>query len=249
MENKEAATPLKILVIESNFEFLDRIQRLLRRSSTERFELTHAVNLNESLEILEDNEFDAVLLDLVLPDSKGVDSIQHLITRTQDTAVITISERTDNRQAIISIQEGAQDHLIRSELNTRRLSQSIRHAIERQRIRHVLHQQSHHDDLTDLLNRRGFTSQAQGQLKLAQRAGWQLLLFFLDLDHLKNINTEFGHLEGDRALISVARILKQTFRTSDIIARIGGDEFVVLALDAPDTGIEIITSRLKTTCP
>jgi diguanylate cyclase (GGDEF)-like protein len=233
------------MVVEANFEFAERIRRLLRRSAPVEFAITHAVSLNESLMILEENSFDAILLDLFLPDSRGIDSLLHLVTRADGMPIVTITERADPVLAIRSIREGAQDHLVRSELNTRRLAQSISYAIERQRIRAVLHQQSHHDDLTDLLNRRGFTSQAQRQLKLAQRTGWELLLFFLDLDQLKAINTEFGHLEGDHALIAIAGILKNTFRSSDIIARIGGDEFVVLALDAPGAGIDVITSRLK----
>ena len=245
MEHNETVTSLNILVVESNFEFAERIRRLLRRSSTEKFTITHAVSLNESLEILDENSFDAILLNLILPDSKGIDSLLHLVARADGMPTITLTERADASLAVRAIREGAQDHLARSELTTRRLSQSIRYAIERQQIRAVLHQQSHHDDLTDLLNRRGFSSQAQRQLKLAQRTGRELLLFFLDLDHLKAINTEFGHLEGDHALIATAGILKSTFRTSDIIARIGGDEFVVLALDAPGAGIDVITSRLK----
>ena len=89
----------------------------------------------------------------------------------------------------------------------------------------LLQQLSYNDELTGLLNRRGFLSMAQQQLKIAQREDWQLVLLFADLDSLKNINDNFGHTEGDRALKNVAAVLKKTFRTSDLLARLGGDEW------------------------
>lgn len=85
------------------------------------------------------------------------------------------------------------------------------------------------DDLTGLYNRRGFLTLARQQALIADRTGEGLLLFYADIDGMKAINDSFGHLEGDRALKEVASILKATFRESDIIARIGGDEFAVLA--------------------
>jgi diguanylate cyclase (GGDEF)-like protein len=101
------------------------------------------------------------------------------------------------------------------------------------------------DDLTGLHNRRGFLTLAAHQLKLAQRACGRLLLVFCDLDGLKGINDRFGHSEGDRALRAVAEIFKKTFRDSDIIGRLGGDEYAVLAIDAADRAAEICTARLR----
>lgn len=84
------------------------------------------------------------------------------------------------------------------------------------------------DDLTNLYNRRGFFLLAEQQLKLAQRSQTNIDLLFIDLDGLKTINDTFGHEMGDIAIVSVANLLKQTFRTSDIIGRLGGDEFAIL---------------------
>ncbi|MGW8250915.1 MAG: GGDEF domain-containing protein, partial [Anaerolineales bacterium] len=82
------------------------------------------------------------------------------------------------------------------------------------------------------------------QIKLARRAGRQLLLFYIDLDGLKHINDRFGHHEGDRALKKVSDMLNETFRSSDLIARLGGDEFTVLAIDAMQESAENILARL-----
>ncbi len=101
------------------------------------------------------------------------------------------------------------------------------------------------DPLTGLYNRRGFIALAEQQLKLADRTRRGALLFFADLDGMKWINDTLGHEEGDRALVDIATILKDTFRLSDIIARIGGDEFAVLVIDTTAVTPEILTARLK----
>jgi diguanylate cyclase (GGDEF)-like protein len=109
----------------------------------------------------------------------------------------------------------------------------------------VLHNLSIRDELTGLYNRRGFLTLGEQQLKTAHRLENSVLLIFADLDHMKWINDKFGHYEGDRALIKTTEILKEVFRESDIIARIGGDEFVVLAMETHDTNEDMITIRLN----
>jgi diguanylate cyclase (GGDEF)-like protein/PAS domain S-box-containing protein len=101
------------------------------------------------------------------------------------------------------------------------------------------------DHLTGLYNRRGFSALAQQELKKANRIKRGMLLLFADVDDLKKINDSLGHQEGDLALIDTANLLKDTFREPDIIARIGGDEFVVLAAETPATSADILTARLK----
>jgi diguanylate cyclase (GGDEF)-like protein len=101
------------------------------------------------------------------------------------------------------------------------------------------------DDLTGLLNRRGFFSLAEQQTRHSQRTGHNMLLFYCDLDAMKAINDSLGHKEGDRALADVAQLLRETFRDSDIIARFGGDEFVVLAIETDSTSVGILRERLE----
>jgi diguanylate cyclase (GGDEF)-like protein/PAS domain S-box-containing protein len=113
--------------------------------------------------------------------------------------------------------------------------------------RHVeaLHAMSLVDDLTGLYNRRGFLTFAAQQLRVAGRLGKRAMLVVADLDDLKEINDTWGHAEGDRALVEAAHVLRATYRTSDVIARIGGDEFVVLALDTSGVGEERSLQRLQ----
>ena len=100
------------------------------------------------------------------------------------------------------------------------------------------------DELTGLCNRRGFMAIAERQLKIGRRTGRGILLFFLDIDGMKQINDSFGHGEGDLTLKRTAKALKMTFRDSDVIARLGGDEFAVLAIEASDNSEAAIRARL-----
>ncbi|MEW6129980.1 MAG: sensor domain-containing diguanylate cyclase [Acidobacteriota bacterium] len=101
------------------------------------------------------------------------------------------------------------------------------------------------DELTGLYNRRGFALLAEEELKLMRRAGGNTLIFFADMDRLKLINDNYGHQEGDFAIKKTAEILKQTFREADIVARTGGDEFVVLTAYSMPENIESIIARLQ----
>jgi diguanylate cyclase (GGDEF)-like protein/PAS domain S-box-containing protein len=101
------------------------------------------------------------------------------------------------------------------------------------------------DDLTGLFNRRGFFTLAEQQIRLAHRNSKWMSFLYMDFNGLKTINDKLGHKSGDQALIDSANILKRTFCESDIIARIGGDEFVVLITDLSSPSVEqIITDHL-----
>ena len=101
------------------------------------------------------------------------------------------------------------------------------------------------DELTGLNNRRGFMILATGLLKFAQRANHPLCLVYIDMDRLKYLNDTFGHSEGNAALIEFGRILTETFRDSDVVARLGGDEFVILTIDASESDLDNIQTRLQ----
>ena len=117
---------------------------------------------------------------------------------------------------------------------------------ERKLAEEALKAMSLEDELTGLYNRRGFLTLASQELKIANRMKRGTFLLFNDLDDLKVINDTFGHLQGDQALIDTARILKETFRDPDILARIGGDEFVILTIEAaPEVGPELMLKRLQ----
>jgi diguanylate cyclase (GGDEF)-like protein len=109
----------------------------------------------------------------------------------------------------------------------------------------TLEQAANIDRLTGLANLRGFDLLVEHAIAQALRAGQGVGLIFCDLDGLKAINDEFGHGQGDRALQDVASILKFTLRSADAIARIGGDEFIVLAIGGDGEAVGRLNKRLQ----
>ncbi len=122
---------------------------------------------------------------------------------------------------------------------------SLRDITELANLREELRALSLVDELTGLYNRRGFMTLGEQLIKTAHRMGRALRLFFMDLDELKLINDGLGHREGDRAILATAQVLRATFRESDILARVGGDEFVALIMEPDEEIEEALLTRLE----
>lgn len=236
---------IKVLLVEDNEGDARLLKEFLLESEHTQFELVHVERLSLALERIDKEHFDIILLDLILPDSQGYDTFSRMFTQSLNTPIVVLSGLYNETMAVKAVQEGAQDYLVKGQVGATLLARSLHYAIERYRMQMALRSQSLVDDLTGLYNRRGFLTLAEKQLKLSKRTKRGFFLVFVDLDGLKQINDAFGHLEGDNALIKTAKILKKTFRETDIIARIGGDEFTILAIDALGESAEIITARFQ----
>ena len=105
------------------------------------------------------------------------------------------------------------------------------------------------DDLTGLLNRRGWRRECARELTRAARTGDPVALVAIDLDHFKSLNDRWGHEEGDRVLRQTASRMRAAFRAGDVIARLGGDEFVALLTDSGVAGARRAISRLRRVTP
>jgi len=104
------------------------------------------------------------------------------------------------------------------------------------------------DELTGLYNRRGLFDLGQTALKFAKAMNQKGILIYCDMDGLKNINDTYGHEAGDRAIIAESIILKGNFRSSDVIARIGGDEFVVICPELTEEAFKTIEFSIQNDC-
>jgi diguanylate cyclase (GGDEF)-like protein len=107
-----------------------------------------------------------------------------------------------------------------------------------------LDQLAHRDSLIDLPNRRGFMRELERLIARVDRYGINAAMLFVDLDGLKMINDSFGHRAGDEALIQVANLLASGVRHSDVVARIGGDEFGILLESSDEDAAHETASRL-----
>lgn len=237
--------PIKILLVEADEDYIDELEAGLSVSHAGALELEWVGELSQALARLTQGGFDAVLLSLELPDSQGMVTFDRAYAFAPDVPILVLSDHADEDAAVTTVQGGAQDYLVKSEVGPSLIVRSVRHAIERHRLFSALRSLSLIDDLTGLYNRRGFSDLGEQYLKLARRSGRGVTMVYVDLDRFKTINDSLGHHVGDRALLKVADILRATFRRSDIIARLGGDEFGVLALEAADESSETLVERLR----
>jgi len=237
--------PIKVLLVESDDRYVDQLRDGLAAESTVDVELESVSELTEGLAKLSQGDFDAMLLSLDLPDSQGMVTFERAYAFARDVPIIVLTEQPDEEAAVATVQGGAQDYLVKSEVAPSMLLRALRHAIERHRLFSALRSLSLIDELTGLYNRRGFSDLGEQHLKLARRSGRGVTMVYLDLDRFKTINDSLGHHVGDRALLKIADILRATFRQSDIIARLGGDEFGVLAVEAADESSAWLVERLR----
>ena len=198
--------------------------------------------------------FDAALLSLTVdPQLPLRHDVSRLLFRgrkkaTEDVFQDLLSEATRDLASLLkdvrAVQEDARLGDTRRWPINELLMRAVRCAAKQYVLQAELGNLALRDELTGLYNRRGFMAIAERQLKVGRRSGRGMLLFFVDVDALKQINDSFGHCEGDRALKRTARALEMTFRDSDVIARLGGDEFAVLAIEASDHSEATIRTRL-----
>ena len=172
-----------------------------------------------------------MLLDLGLPDAEGLEALTQVRAAALDVPIIVLSGRSDEVLAVQAVQEGAQDYLIKGQVDARLLSRSINYAIERKRAEVELAHQAMHDALTGLPNRALFYDRLGQALNRVGRQGTAVAVLFLDLDRFKLVNDSLGHGAGDKLLVAVAERLAGVLRAGDTAARFGGDEFVILCED------------------
>jgi diguanylate cyclase (GGDEF)-like protein len=220
--------PLYILLVEDNPGDIRLVRELLDADRSERFVLVTADRLESALVILESQSITAILLDLQLPDGNGLDTLLKIHTNAPSVPIVVLSSVEDESLAVRSVQQGAQDFLVKGHVDAHQLTRSLHYAIERKRMEESLNHLAHHDSLTGLANRKHFYDRLKNAIALARRQGSQLALLLLDLNDFKPINDTLGHLVGDLVLQEVAQRLRECVRETDCVARIGGDEFTII---------------------
>lgn len=239
-----AAEPIRILLIEEDADYALVIQNRLKSDLKYRFEPIHTPTLEAGLLELTQRAPDLILLDLNLPDTRGLETFDRIRSQNPMVPVVILSATDDETVALEALKAGAQDYIIKGQVDGKFLTRILSYNMERSRLQIELQRLSLVDSLTGLYNRRGFTTLAAQHLKLASRSKRGFGIFSIDVDGLKGVNDREGHAAGDRLIKSVGDILGSAFRASDIIARIGGDEFVVMAMDIQHGHLALLESRL-----
>ncbi|MBI2082211.1 MAG: GGDEF domain-containing response regulator [Deltaproteobacteria bacterium] len=237
-------TPVHILMVEDNNDFVYLVRESFE-GDKDQWQIEVAQSLSEATQKLEKEMYDLILLDLSLPDSKGFDTFSGIKKTAPKTAIVVLTGLNDENIALQTLKEGAQDYIIKGNLNNQALKRTALFAIERQSIVEKWEKAweekktlAMHDPLTGLPNRLLLKDRLHQSLSLAKRQGQIVAALFIDLDRFKEINDTMGHEVGDQFLKEVAQRLQTSVRQEDTIARLGGDEFIVL-LYGPKTQTDI----------
>jgi len=233
------------LVVDDDPDEVEILRHAMKdHNSDVDYEIIVAETLEKGLQVLERRRVHLTILDLNLPDSKGFDTFIKFQDQHFEVPVVVVTGFEDEQLALRAIRMGAQDYIVKGIYRPEQALRALRFAIERHRIMASHLTRSMQDDLTGLYNRRGFMDFATKQLRLAVRDEKDLVMLYIDLDNMKMVNDSFGHEHGDRLLKDTADLLRNALRETDILARMGGDEFVALALGAAPEYTGIIVTRL-----
>ncbi len=221
---------IRILMVEDVQADAKYATELLNEAGECWYELVHVRRLSDAIRRLREATYDVVLLDLSLPDSSGVSTVAQVREAAFRVPIVVLSAREDETLEAQSLQQGAQEYLVKGWAGSRSemLVRAIRYAIERKKTEDRIQRMSRYDILTNVANRSFLYDRLEMALARARRYNRILALLLLDLDHFKNINDTLGHTFGDRILKRVAERLTGCLRASDTVARLGGDEFAVL---------------------
>lgn len=236
---------IKALLVEDNDVDAQLTQDLLSEWCTEEFQITRAKTLGEGLTLLSRERFDAVLLDLSLPDAFGLPTVREVLATNPTIAVVVLSGVNDQGLALHAVRQGAQDYLVKGQGHPELLARAVRYAIERKRSEEHLTYLAQYDHLTGLVNRTLFRDRLVQAMARCKRMQQPIGLMLLDLDRFKAVNDTFGHDMGDELLKAVSERLKTCVREVDTVARMGGDEFTIILEGASsEQSILVVAKRI-----
>lgn len=222
---------IRVLLVEDNpadARFIKEHFKDIREMRETPFLISDANSVSSAVEHVTNRHFDVILLDLSLPDSQGLETLHRMHTHAPGMPLIVLTGLDDDELALSAMRHGAQDYLIKGKFDIQLLSRAIRYTIERKRSEAEIKKLAYFDFLTGLPNRVLFTDRLKQAIIMAQRDTRNVALLFLDLDNFKKVNDSIGHAYGDRLLKITADRIQNCLRSADTVARIGGDEFVVI---------------------
>ena len=219
---------IKLLLVADDHHEALTINNMLKEGLQNQFTLEQSLSVTEALDLVQHQSFQAIILDLHLPEGQSFESIPQFIQYCPGAPILILSSVEDEEQAILAVKSGAQDYLIKGQTSSSTLCRAIRYAMERHRATQRITQLAHYDHLTGLANRGLFYERLNCAVARCNRNDMAMALMFLDLDHFKTINDTLGHECGDILLKTVATRIKKCIREIDTGVRLGGDEFAVL---------------------
>lgn len=233
---------MRVLIVDDDLVDRQIVKRALHLGSVS-YELVEAETVDEGLEKFEHGDFDLVLVDYRMPGRDGIEFVMavHEGYKNKVSAVVMMSNSEDEQIALDAIRAGAQDFILKPEINGPRLRRSILHAqtrfdLEKQlqdthaKLKHL----AERDSLTGLANRYLFDESLKVSVANNRRESHKLALLLIDLDNFKYVNDNFGHDVGDILLQRVVQRVHACLRGNEMFARLGGDEFSITLANLVD---------------
>jgi len=234
-DTSEKRISLTLLMVEDNPDDAELILRAIRRGGYD-VDYTRVDNAHDLSQQLRTSDWDLVLSDYAMPNFNGLAALKIVKEHNRNMPFIIVSGTIGEEVAVEAMRKGAHDYLMKD--NLARLVPAIRRELtdaDERRARRIAEQtlrhQAYHDLLTGLPNRWLLRDRMEQAFAYAHREDHSLAVMFLDLDRFKNLNDTMGHVAGDHLLRSVAERLKSAMTPWDTIARLGGDDFVLLIPD------------------
>lgn len=245
LQFRQARERPRILVVDDEAAARVALAELL---SEEGFDVVRAASGRQALVTVARDRPDVVVSDIRMRDVSGLELVRSLRNRqdTVDLPVILMSAIDDDLGRVRSLELGADDFLPKP-IKLAELLARIRVQLRRRRRVEELLESAMYDELTGVLNRRGLFASIPEMLVRSRSEHWPCSALVLDVDSFKQINDDYGHQVGDQVLRAVAVLLRDQMRSTDLVARIGGDEFVVVLAGATEAAAEQTAERLRQT--
>lgn len=242
---------LRLLLVESQPENALFLQDVLTESEDGRHwgvwmrtEMVHALSWPDATAVLANETFDVILLSLDLADSRGSETFRQAQAVAQQVPVVLLVPEEDVPLATRLIRDGAQDFLVKSDVDCRPLVHAIRNAIERHRLLSAARAAAFNDFLTGLPNRNSFLTYASRDRKLAERLGVRLMVMIAEPRNLSEMATNFGEQRRDLAMVEAADHLRSLIGPTDLVARIGDVRFGLTIFDTECESVEAAWARI-----
>jgi len=204
----------------------------------------HHERVSDAVDYLAGARVSCVLLDASGPELEPMSALARLKAARADVPIVVLGADGNSTLALAAVQAGAQDFLVRDEVDAGSLERSIRYAIDRKRTEVQLAHLAVHDHLTGLPNRSVFEDRLEHALQRRRDGQGGVAVLFIDLDGVKRLNDSFGHGAGDDVLREAGVRIRAAVRPHDTVARVGGDEFTVLCEGVHGEGALTIGRRI-----
>ncbi len=259
----EAPAEKRVMIVDDDASILGVVSEVLEDDG---YSVSTASSGEEAMDLLRDNQFSLVMSDIRLPGINGVEVLEHIKRVSPRTNVIMITSHASLDTSIDAIKHGAYDYLLKPFEDLSLISSAAKRAIgayelesersqlirslklsnkELARLNGVLHGLAVRDGLTDLYNHRYINELLDKHIAKSAVEGVDLALIFIDVDKFKVFNDHFGHQNGDVLLRELSALMRENIRNKDVVARWGGEEFVIVAPNTDEKTAALLADSLR----